>query len=221
MKVLFLLVFLGFGLSLSKESNQFLAPRASEPSKLDCSTEAFLGKARAGVKTSVAQAEVQQFATLDDLVKTLPTPQYMRNNSDLAENGRSETRVKEENRNVRVKKCYIYFMKREPDNDYHIIVGSHSTLQKSTFFNVELSGLPDPASKAYAALAKARKQFQDKFGPYCYGSYQSFEIPVEVSIKGSLFYDIGHGDGVVGPQGYRPLTSWEIHPVTQMIFTSN
>lgn len=218
MKVLFLFVFLGFGLTLS---NGTLRPEKSFVpglQKLDCTTETFLGKTRAGVKTSVAKAKVQTYATLDDLLKTLQTPEYMRKDSKLVGNTRSEVRVIEENRNVNVKKCYIYFMKREPDNDYHIIIGSQPTLENSSLFNVEVSGLPDPSSKSYKAMVKARNQFQNKFGQYCYDSYQTFEVPVEVSIKGSLFYDIGHGDGVVGPQGHRPTTSWEIHPVTGMIF---
>jgi len=218
MKVLFLFVFLAFGLTFSKGTPQPIQQESVGLPKLNCSTERFYGKTRAAVKTSAAQAEVEKYANLEDLLKTLPTPDYMRKKSKLLGNTRSEKRVEEENRNVTIKKCYIYFMKREPDNDYHIIVGSQSTLEKSVFFNIEVSGLPDPDSIGYAALDKARKQFQDKFGPYCFESYQRYEVPVEVSITGSLFYDIGHGDGVVGPKGYRPPTSWEIHPVTAIDF---
>ena len=37
-------------------------------------------------------------------------------------------------------------------------------------------------------------------------------------VCGSLFYDISHSPGTVGPQGLRPGTAWEIHPVTSIVF---
>jgi hypothetical protein len=37
-----------------------------------------------------------------------------------------------------------------------------------------------------------------------------------VLIEGSLFFDIDHAAGVVGPEGKRPKKAWEIHPITKI-----
>ena len=51
-------------------------------------------------------------------------------------------------------------------------------------------------------------------------SYLRFEDPVLVRITGSLFYDVDHEPGVVGsftPPSRVPATSWEIHPITEIV----
>ena len=50
------------------------------------------------------------------------------------------------------------------------------------------------------------------------GSYIKFTPAIPVKVQGSLFYDIDHEPGVIGPTGFRPKTAWEIHPVTDIEF---
>jgi hypothetical protein len=48
--------------------------------------------------------------------------------------------------------------------------------------------------------------------------------PILVRVTGSAFYDTDHeidlskGTGPVGPEGYKPGSTWEIHPVTSLEF---
>jgi hypothetical protein len=37
-------------------------------------------------------------------------------------------------------------------------------------------------------------------------------------VTGSLFFDVDHPAGAVGPQGHRPQTAWEIHPISSIAF---
>jgi hypothetical protein len=37
-----------------------------------------------------------------------------------------------------------------------------------------------------------------------------------VTVEGSLFYDVDHAPGAVGPRDMKPTTAWEIHPITQI-----
>jgi hypothetical protein len=48
-------------------------------------------------------------------------------------------------------------------------------------------------------------------------SYRKYNHPIPVIVEGSLFFDIDHVAGVVGPQGMRPTTAWEIHPITKLV----
>lgn len=48
--------------------------------------------------------------------------------------------------------------------------------------------------------------------------YEKHDPPVPVEITGPLFFDVDHDAGVVGPQGHRPKTAWEIHPVMDIKF---
>ena len=43
-----------------------------------------------------------------------------------------------------------------------------------------------------------------------------FEQPLKIEVKGSLFYDKQHHNGLIGPAAARPPDAWEIHPVTGM-----
>jgi len=40
--------------------------------------------------------------------------------------------------------------------------------------------------------------------------------PIAVEVQGSLFYDIDHEPGVVGPLDMQPRTAWEIHPISEL-----
>ncbi|MFT7614267.1 MAG: hypothetical protein ACI9J3_003249 [Parvicellaceae bacterium] len=189
-----------------------------EKGNLACEHDNFLGKQRGKVKTSVPTSNTEVFDYLPHMLNTLPTANYMRNQSEIAGNVWAAFRAKEEKRIVRINTCYIHFIKREPDNDFHIILGSHKKLSESVLFNIELSGLPKSTSLHYALLKKARVDFESKFGELCKSGYIQFRNPVKMSVEGALYYDICHRDGAVGPGQYKPKDSWEIHPVTKVQF---
>ena len=87
------------------------------------------------------------------------------------------------------------------------------------FINVEISGLPS-SGQFRTPLKQVRDKFKAYLGTEISGSgYHKFvDAPIPVTITGSLFYDIDHPPGVVGPTGMRPKTAWEIHPVTDIEF---
>jgi len=77
----------------------------------------------------------------------------------------------------------------------------------------EISGLPRSTSPDFTALQAARQQFQDSIEGNIGSKYIFFET-TRVKVSGSLFYDIDHPPGDVGPEGFQPETAWEIHPIT-------
>jgi hypothetical protein len=128
------------------------------------------------------------------------------------------TRVAEENRNISVD-GWIHFAKKEADNDYHVLLGTSGNLNQAQMMNVEISGLPPHGSRAFGALKQARDNFENLFElalPQMRGSGFAQVTPTHVRITGSMFYDIDHGAGAVGPTGHRPKSAWEIHPVTNI-----
>ena len=175
--------------------------------------EVFMGSARKVAKTSISDAEVTTFASLDDLLATLPLDSKMRKKPL-----KNSPRVEEEEKNVTVT-AFLYATKKEDDNDFHVIMGSSASVDDAQFMTAEVSGLPTDAPFK-ARLAKARTQFKDFFGDtQLPGSrYVKFDPPVPIKVTGSLFYDIDHKPGDIGPLGNRPATSWEVHPVTDIVF---
>jgi hypothetical protein len=140
----------------------------------------------------------------------------MRNHVPPISSAASSRRIDEEMRNVTVS-GWVHFAKVEEDNDYHLIVGTTPNLRTARFLNVEVSGLPPHNASSYGRLKQARDEFESVFGDAMRsGGYTQFE-PTHVFISGSLFYDIDHPAGVVGPSGYRPQTAWEIHPVSALL----
>lgn len=178
----------------------------------------FRGKDRKGPKTSIAETQnIEDFAELDALIATLPSDDAMRDHQPPIDTD-SNTRFDEEQRNVRVR-AWIYAIKYEADQDWHIIAGSDPSKTQQTYFNTEVSGLPSSSTKAFQPLLEVRQSLADILeNDLPSGSgYHSYEKnPIPVIIEGSLFYDIDHAPGVVGPSGRRPKTSWEIHPITRL-----
>jgi hypothetical protein len=141
----------------------------------------------------------------------------MTNHNPVIERG-TNVRVDEENRNVRVP-AWIYAMKYELDQDWHIILGTNPNAGGSkSFFNAEISGLPGNAAASFASLQAARNSLGTLLDNELPGSggYRKYNKPIPVTVEGSLFFDIDHEAGVVGPTGMRPKTAWEIHPVTKL-----
>lgn len=212
----FLFVFLSsvyaenVSIGAEKQQNHLLKKKKR---KLDCLSDEFRGKARAMVKTSVVDAPTEEFDQLDALLQSLVNDTEMVAKCKVTRLDDTE-RLPEEKRKVFLKTAFIYALKREPDNDYHIIIGDG----KGNYFNIENSGLPDVNSTSYALLLQARQEFEAHFGEVCSSKYTKYDKPIAVQVEGSLFFDIDHRAGAVGPAGMRPKTAWEIHPVTKVLF---
>jgi hypothetical protein len=181
----------------------------------------FTGHDRKAPKTSIANKAVQTYTNLVTLLNSLPDEAFMQAKADTGDISRSPTapRIPQEKRNVRVD-CWIIAIKHEDnDNDFHMVLADRSTAMQASYLNAEISGLPDQTSAYYHRLLTARTQFLGLFGaggpPFDFHAFAA-PLPLHVRVQGSLFYDVDHAPGIVGPAGYRPDTSWEIHPVTSI-----
>jgi len=180
----------------------------------------YRGTDRKVAKTSIADARLERFTSLEKLVDTLESDDDMRHHDPKITKDASMDRVDEEMRNVRVP-AFICAIKYEADNDWHIIGASDADCDGPTFFNFEVSGLPRRSADAHDQLQEARNEFaelleHDLPGPGNYRKYKG-KGPIPVIIEGSLFYDIDHPAGDVGPKGMKPESAWEVHPVTSIV----
>jgi hypothetical protein len=174
----------------------------------------FRGQDRKAPKTTIAPGSKETFSSIEALIATLPGDQLMRNHTPPLEKT-TNTRFAEEQRNVKVT-AWIYAIKYEADQDWHIILGTSPSDTSPTYFNAEVSGLPANNAPAYQKLKKVREDLAEMFGFDLPASgYWEYE-PVAVVVEGSLFYDIDHPPGAVGPQATKPTTAWEIHPITRL-----
>lgn len=195
-------------------------PQATSEDEVDA---LFAGSHRKGPKTSVVELETEEeFGNLEDFLETLPSDWDMIESFEalVEETGNasdkfSETRLPDEERSVRVK-AWLFAAKFESDKDFHLIIGSSSKKATAEFFNVEVSGLPNPETEDTPTLRNVRAQLLDILGTFPGKRYSKLSTPLPVEVEGALFYDIDHGPGVVGPLGMRPTTSWEIHPITDL-----
>jgi hypothetical protein len=188
-----------------------------EESQGEISTEAvneedFTGKDRKVAKTSIVEAAPEKFMSIEKLLNTLAS------DKDMLDMGIPKTpesdRVSVENRNVTVD-AFIYAASKEKDNDFHIILGGSDASDTGQFMNAEISGLPKGAFRP--RLTVPRKAFKDYFGDSLPGrSYSIYDPPIPVRVTGSLFFDVDHLAGVVGPTGFKPQTAWEIHPISSI-----
>ena len=185
--------------------------------------DTFKGTARKAAKLSKAQAKIEKFGDLKDLIDSLTSDAKMvaLNISTDAKSGR----VKEEQRNVQVK-AFLYAASREADNDFHLIIGRDPKNSKEMYMTVELSGLPPKSSSAFNDLKAARDSFKNFYketlGANLPGTTYSFpRPPIPVVVEGSLFFDSSHSHGSrPGPQSLksRMPTIWEVHPITKITF---
>jgi len=182
----------------------------------------FKGSHRKAAKTSVSDASVEgEFSTVWDLWESLPSDADMMEQFDdwAAETGQSKftaPRFADEDRNVRVQ-AWLYAVKLEDDQDFHVIIGDSPNADYDAYLNVEVSGLPDPANSHTSTLATVRQQLFEILGnSFPRKKYKHLANPIPVEVEGSLFYDIDHGPGTVGPASRRPDTAWEIHPITDL-----
>jgi len=176
-------------------------------------SQIFSGKARAGAKLSYAATPYQTYSNTTVLRTTFQSDSIMQH-SGLTSNS---PRISSERRNVIITKAYLYGISREGDDDFHCIVGD---LNGTKLVNCEISGLPPTTASSYKAIKTVRDYVIKYFGSdFCVKSgYTLFQPALPITIKGSLFYDIDHKPGTVGPAGFHPPTSWEIHPINDIHF---
>jgi hypothetical protein len=178
---------------------------------LDCATDLFHGKARKVPKTTIVKTvPTENFTVLTKFLSGLPTDTSMINNKDIK--NKPDIRVSSEKRNVKLSNVFLIAVKRESDNDYHMIIGNGN----NTFFNTENSGLLSTSPQKLKDVRAKMVKFMG--GAFCSSMYQKFSPGIPIDIEGSLFYDVEHKPGVIGPANARPKTSWEIHPVTNIVF---
>ena len=183
------------------------------------SKDNFIGTDRKAAKISIADGQVVTHADVGELLAHLPdTDDNMIHHQPPISKSADSQRLSEEQQNVLVEAGFIYAIAKEKDNDYHVILGT-APGSSPQFLNVEVSGLPQ-SGPFRAPLKQVRDKFQQHLGTVISGpGYHNFaENPIPVRITGSLFYDIDHPPGAVGPTGLKPATAWEIHPVTDIEF---
>jgi len=178
----------------------------------------FAGTDRKAAKTSISTGPMETFNSLDDLLASLPRDTKMLHHHPAITKSSDSERVSEEDTNVTVN-AFLFAAKGEPDNDFHLIIGSTADAASAQFMNVEISGLPSDGP-ARAQLSTPRQDFKNFFGDQVPGTggYHRFDPPIPLRVTGSQFYDIDHKPGAVGPQDIAPGTAWEIHPVTEIVF---
>ena len=180
----------------------------------------FAGTDRKAAKLSISKAKTESFTELKDLIATLVSDAKMIKHKPPIKKDASQGRLKEEDRNVRVR-AFLYAASRENDNDFHLILG-RDPKSSPIYMTMEISGLPPKKSQSFAGIKRARDAYKKFFGAKLPGpSYHFYRPPIPVEIEGSLFFDITHAKGGhPGPKDLRPdiPTIWEVHPVTDIVF---
>jgi hypothetical protein len=196
-------------------------PETPELARAAAATSAgdnFTGSKRKAAKLSIASGSAKSFTDLGDILDSLiPDSQMRAMNISSAP---TSARLPQEQGVVTVT-AFIYASSKETDNDFHCIVGRDPS-QPERFMNVEVSGLPPSSSKFFATLKAARNEYKVFFSATPDGlpgsGYDKYTPPIPIKVTGSLFFDVDHGAGTVGPAGMTPTTAWEIHPVSNIQF---
>lgn len=184
--------------------------------------DAFLGDIRSAAKTSIVNAIPDTFVTVKALHKWLPKDEYMHDHTEACHN--TTPRTPEESHNVCIRDLYLLGVKREDDNDFHLLLASWPSLKKDQpYFSAEISGLPDSSAAGFRTLTNVRDEFLAYFGDRA-----EHEIVFVASenhpaihlqyITGSLFFDNHHYSSHSAVKGLKVCSAWEIHPVTAIKF---
>jgi hypothetical protein len=178
----------------------------------------FRGTSRKAAKLSIAQAQLEEFDDINDLIASFPKHATMVKRKISTKS--NSNRVDVEKRNVKVR-AFLYAASLEDDNDYHLIIG-RAPSAAAKYMTAEISGLPPDSSSAFNTLSSARDAYFNFFGDGLPGtSYDFYDPPIPIEIEGSLFWDASHSKGErPGPETLRPKMPvvWEIHPVTRIVF---
>jgi hypothetical protein len=199
----------------------------------------FTGVYRAAAKTSIARraqktAPMEQYENLSALLATLPNDSALRSKHPILKPGHIKapsTRFPEEQRNVRIKDCWIiavsyeksHFVKgkngkmtRSGDNDFHLVVSSSPQSASAKKINMEVSGLPTTASSDVSKLRKVRRDFLSMCATMpTAGKFRVFSPPIHARIEGSLFFDGQHTADKIAP-AFHLKTTWEVHPIYKL-----
>jgi hypothetical protein len=176
----------------------------------------FLGTDRKAAKTSIAPGDIEIFEDIAALRATLADDKKMTHAPGISEAEDNE-RTRLEKRNVRVR-AFLLAAAKEKDNDFHLILGPQDGGDTDVMMNSEVSGLPEDGP-FLAQLQTVRDMFKAQFGANLPGrAYDLYDPPIPVQVTGSLFFDLDHRGGTVGPGPDKPSTAWEIHPITQITF---
>ncbi len=207
------------------QTNQVDEVEASEPASIPLkafahthsSGDVFAGNDRRDPKTSVATGGLKSFSSIAALRSSFPTDDFMKG-LGITRAPDSE-RTTQEQYNVNVE-GYIFAASKESDNDFHLIVGDKDCGSGDCIINVEVSGLPqDPADSSFPMLSAVRTKFLAYFNQGLPSrGYKRFEPPIGAVLTGSVFFDVDHRAGAVGPSGLKPSSAWEIHPLTDISF---
>jgi hypothetical protein len=210
-----------------------------QPTKEDAVNLSFTGVYRKDAKMSIAKigqsvAPVTEYENLPALLATLSKDTAMRAKYSYLKpmhHNASGIRVQEEQRNVRIKDCWILVVKYEKsqlktatngkttrtgDNDFHLVIGSSPNPKNGQRMNMEVGGLPTIPGPDVEKLRKVRSDFLNmclKTPPA--GKFAPFVPPIHASIEGSLFFDGEHTADQIAP-AYHLKSTWEVHPITKI-----
>ena len=194
---------------------------ACHSSPKDCSSPLFLGSDRKAAKLSYLTTTNHNEPLLQLINRLLALEPTMMNHNPAITVDCNSTRVAEEKENIWLEHVFIYVIIREPDGDYHLIVGDGQHTAPETLFNVEISGLPESSSTYFTKLKNVRNKFETRFTTCSVKNFWETNATLpEISIKGTLFFDKRHASMGThsGNNTIKTKTFWEIHPVTYIKF---
>ncbi len=111
--------------------------------------------------------------------------------------GHADSRVAYEDRNVIIRKAYLYTITIEDDNDFHLLIGTTAVYDPATtrVFNAEVPGVPTNGSAATKEhIRELREKLLNIFNgiPVC-GRNGYLQQYTKIFIRGSLFPDFNTG----------------------------
>lgn len=183
------------------------------PSAVEQMDFPFSGHLRRVAKTSIAAASVEEFATLEDLLDSLPPDDVMVKQRLAGE----ADRAPEELRNVKVRKAWLYAARIDDDQDVRLIIGTDPRAVPRFYLVAVATALPPPTSPAHDTLRAVREDIFEALGHRMPGrAYGLLKPPVRVEITGSLLYEAEQLPGSTAPQRLKSATGWEIHTITSV-----
>jgi hypothetical protein len=183
------------------------------PSAVEQMDLPFSGHSRRAAKTSIVVASVEEFATLEDLLDSLPPDDVTAKQRLVPE----ADRVPEELRNVKVREAWLYAARIDDEQDVRLIIGTDPHAGPRFYLVAVATALPPPTSPAHDTLRAVRESVFEALGHRMPGrAYGLLKPPVRVEITGSLLFEVERSPGSTAPQRLKPTTGWEIHPVTSV-----
>ncbi len=207
----------GMAVQIERTSDRdlFAVGEPKEVEQTGFNPEQFRGRSRVAAKLSVVSGEPEKFDSLESLLRSLKPDADMAALNISKDDG--SARVSEESKNVQVT-TYLYAARRDRDGDFHFLLGDANGNTK--YLNTELSALPESGDNL-DALKQARDQCLKLFGSNTPGEgYDYYKPAIPVRVTGSLFFDAKHHPTTestgAGTKRIKPLTAWEIHPITEI-----